>query len=217
MRPEQTISVTAAATTDKATGAKSPDAATATEVSAKEVEEFSAHCVYIRSVYTFAVRIFKDIDEAEAKAMEAIAPVSYKNMSMVLSEFLVNATCRITEPAADRSGNANFTLELFVNSFAPHTQAYKLLEPLRQRIDTFRKKIVPARNKLAAHADRVVILKGEPLSTASWAEWDDFWSALREFVRVLNERTTGKRFEIDVPAMRDEAESLLKALHDPQT
>ncbi len=217
MPTERKIDVAAAAAADRAKAGKSPGAAAATGVSAKEVEEFSAHCVYIRSVYTFAVRVFKDIDEAEAEAMEAVAPVSYKNMSMVLSEFLVNAACRITEPAADRFGNENLTLQLFVNSFAPDSDAYKLLEPLRQRIDTFRKKIVLARNKLAAHADRVVILKGEPLATASWAEWDDFWSALRDFVRILNEKTTGKRFEIDVPAMRDEAETLLKALHDPPT
>src|SRR5262249_30844668 len=184
----------------------------APKVSLKEVEEFSAHCVYIRSVYTFAIRIFRDVDDAERKAMEATARVFFNNMSMVVSEFLVNAVCRITEPAIDRFGNHNTTVELFLNSFPRDGETFKQLNALRQRIDKLRDKVVTARNNLGAHADRFVILKGEPLLTATWQEWDDFWSALRDFVRILNEKTTGKALDIDAPGMLREAESLLRAL-----
>jgi hypothetical protein len=41
---------------------------------------------------------------------------------------------------------------------------------------------------------------------------DDFWSALRDFIRILNEKMTGQKFDIDAPGMKAEAESLLKAL-----
>jgi hypothetical protein len=41
-------------------------------VSPKEVEEFSAHCVYIRSVYTFMMRIWRDSDDGERQVMEAM-------------------------------------------------------------------------------------------------------------------------------------------------
>jgi hypothetical protein len=83
---------------------------------------------------------------------------------------------------------------------------------LRQRINEFRKKVKPARDKLAAHADRLVIQKGEPFATATWEEWDNFWSTLRDFIRILKEKTTGQTFDIDAPGVKAEAEILLKAL-----
>jgi hypothetical protein len=75
-----------------------------------------------------------------------------------------------------------------------------------------RVKILPARHKLGAHADRDVIRKGQVLGKASFEEWEDFWSALKDFVRVINERTTGKPFEIDAAGVIGDAEMLLKAL-----
>jgi hypothetical protein len=185
-------------------------------VSPKEVEEFSAHCVYIRSVYTFMMRVWRDSDDAERKVMEAIAPFFFEDMGKVLSEFLVIAACRITDPANDRRGNQNFTLELFSRSFPLDSETFKHLETIRQRMNMLRSKILPARNKLGAHADRAVILKGEPLGAANWQEWDDFWSALADFVRILNEQTTGKPFEIDAGGVLGDAETLLKALFNSQ-
>lgn len=201
---------------DAADAASAPGAATQPTVSEKEVEEFSGNCVYIRSVYTFMMRIWRDSDDAERKVMESIAPLFFEDMGKVLSEFLVMAACRITDRASDRRGNENFTLELFTNSFPSDSKTFKQLEALRQRMNKLRVKVLPARNKLGAHADRAVILKGEPLGAASWKEWDDFWSALQEFVRVLNEATTGKPLEIDASGVRGDAEMLLKALFNHQ-
>jgi hypothetical protein len=199
---------------DAADAASPPGADAPTNVSHKEVEEFSAHCVYIRSVYTFMMRIWRDSNDGERKVMEATAPLFFEDMGNVLSEFLVIAACRITDPASDRRGNQNFTLELFTNHFPSDSKAFKQLEALRQRINKLRVKILPARNKLGAHADRAVILKGEPLGAASWKEWDDFWSALQDFIRLLNEKTIGKPFEIEAGGVLGDAETLLKAIHN---
>jgi AbiU2 len=201
---------------DAADAASAPGVVAGPNVSTKEVEEFSAHCVYIRSVYTFMMRIWRDSDEGERKVMEAIAPLFFEDMGKVLREFLVIAACRITDPAADRRGNQNFTVEWFTNNFPRDSETFKQLDALRQRMNKLRVKILPARNKLGAHADRAVILKGEPLGAASWKEWDEFWSALQDFVRILNEKTTGKPFEIDAGGVRGDAETLLKALFNSQ-
>jgi hypothetical protein len=67
-----------------------------------------------------------------------------------------------------------------------------------------------------AHANRAVIIEGEPLGAASWKEWDDFWSALQDFVRNLNEKMTGTLFEIDAGGVLGDAESLLKSLKQNQ-
>jgi hypothetical protein len=95
------------------------------DVTKQEVEEFSGHCVYIRSVYTLMMRIWRDSDEYERNVMESVAPLFFEDMGKVLSEFLVIAACRITDPASDRRGNQNFTLELFVNSFPPDSETFK--------------------------------------------------------------------------------------------
>jgi hypothetical protein len=180
-------------------------------VSDKEVKDFSEHCVFIRSVYVFAERLFRHSDSVEHALMGAIAPRFFEDLSNVFGDYVVIAACRITDPAKDRKGNENFTIEMLVNHFAPHTHAFKQLDALHQRMKPFRTKIVPARNKLAAHTDRTAV-SGPPLGTASWEEWAQFWSALRDFVRILNEKTTGRPFEIDAAGVFGDAEMLLKAL-----
>jgi AbiU2 len=189
---------------------------TTPEVSREEVKEFSHHCVHIRSVYSLMTRIWRDSDEGERRTMEAIAHSFFENLSQALAEFIINAACRLTEPAVDSRGNENFTLELFRNSFSADSETFKQLDVLLQRMMRLRVKILPARNKLGAHADRAVIRRGKPLGAASWKEWDDFWDALRDFVRILNEKATGEPFEIDAGGVLGDAEMLLKAFKQSQ-
>src|ERR1700730_5364096 len=94
-------------------------------VSDKEVKKFSEHCVYIRSVYRFAVRIFKNSNADEQKLRETIAPLFFEDLAQVFADYVVIAACRITDLAKDRQGNENFTVELFVNNFAADTDAFK--------------------------------------------------------------------------------------------
>jgi hypothetical protein len=185
-------------------------------VSKKEIEEFSDHCVYIRSVYVFATRLLRDCDEQERKSMEAIAPSIFADLAQLLTEYLIIAACRITDPAVDGRNNENLTIELFVNDFSSDPETYKQLDELHQRMKKLRKKILPARHKLAAHADRDAIREGKPLGAASWQEWNDFWSALADFVRILNQKKIGKPFEINASGVRGDAEMLLKALKQSQ-
>jgi hypothetical protein len=187
-----------------------------TKVSAKEVEEFRDHCVYIRSVYMFATRIWRQSNDDERKTMEAISPLFFEDMGMVLGNYMVIAACRITDPVDARRGRQNFTVELFTNSFPPQSDTFKKFNELRQRMDKLRQVILPARNKLGAHADRDVIRKGGQLPAGSWEQWADFWLALADFVSALNEQTFGKPFEIDAAGVLGDAESLLKFMKQGQ-
>jgi hypothetical protein len=186
------------------------------KVSPKEIKEFRDHCVYIRSVHTFATRLWRDSDDDERKMFEAICPLFFEDMGMVLGRYTVIAACRITDPVDAGRGRQNFTVELFTNSFPPESDAFKKLNELRQRMGKLRQAILPARNKLGAHADRDVIQKGGQLFAGSWEQWADFWKALADFVRVLNERTFGEPFEIDAAGVLGDAETLLKFLKQGQ-
>jgi hypothetical protein len=180
-------------------------------VCVKEVDDFSNHCLYIRSLYTFAIRIFKDGQPDEHAAMEAIAPLFFEDLAQVFADYMVIAACRVTDDADAGRGRENFTVELFVKHFAPDSEAFKQLDAIHQRMKPFRTKILPARNKLAAHADRAAV-GGAALGKASWQEWAQFWSDLADFVGTLNEQMKGKPFEIDAAGVTGDAEMLLKAL-----
>jgi hypothetical protein len=99
----------------------------------KDVEEFSGHCAYIRSVYIFAIRIWRDSTADQRKMMESIAPSFFSDLGQVLAEYVVLAACRVTDPANDGK-NENFTVEMFVNSFPANSQTSRELDGLRQEM-----------------------------------------------------------------------------------
>jgi hypothetical protein len=200
---------------DAADTASTPKKGSPTPVSKDEVQKFSEHCVYIRSLWVLMMRIWRDSNKAERIMLEGVAPLFFADVGQALTEIMIIAACRITDPAYS-GGNENFTVELFANSFASDPDTYKQLDLLHQRMKTLRNKILPARHKLGAHADRDVIRNGQVLGTASFEEWDTFWSALRDFVRIINEKTAGKPFEIDASGVFGDAEMLLKALSNGQ-
>lgn len=177
-----------------------------------EVKTFSEHCVYIRSVFRFMLRIWRDSNNGERELMEATAPLFFEDMGKVLGEFAVIAACRITDPATDRQGNQNFTIELFINGFEPASDTYKVLDALQHRMGALRSKVLPARNKLGAHADRKVISEGQVLEGGTWDDWKEFWTALADFVRIINEKIIGAPFEIEAGGIEGDAEVLLKTM-----
>lgn len=130
----------------------------------------------------------------------------------MLAEYAVLSACRITDPANSGSKNENFTTEFFVTSFSTTSPTYQKLEQLQQTMNAHRAKIKPARDELVAHADREAIRKGQPLGMATWQEWDSFWSVLKSFVNILNEKALGTPFEIDVAGTLGDADALLKSL-----
>jgi hypothetical protein len=184
-------------------------------ITQKDVAEFSDHCVFIRSVYLFAMRIWRDSDHRERQLMESTAQLFFEDMGQVLREYIIISACRITDPASS-GGYENFTVETFSKGFSSDPSTFKQLEEFRQRMLTLREKILPARNKLAAHADRETIRAGKPLGAASFAEWDAFWSALSDFVRLINEKTIGRPFEINAGGVLGDAEMLLRAFRQSQ-
>jgi hypothetical protein len=199
---------------EAADAARADGAAAASSFSDKDVENFSDHCVYIRSIWLFATRIWRDSDEQERRAWQQIAPSIFADLDQVLAEYVILAASRITDSAIDARKNQNFTVEMFVNGLSSAPETHKPLDALHRRMLKLRKKIQPARDKLVAHADRETIRSGKALGGASWEEWDDFWSALADFVRLLNEKTSGEPFEIDAGGVKADAENLLKALEE---
>jgi hypothetical protein len=180
------------------------------KASRKEVVLFSDHCAQMRSVYEYAIRLFRDSSAEERQAMEATAKSFFEDISQVLVEYIVNSACRITEQHTDPRGNENLSAALFVGSFSDDAPTHQKLTELKDRLDKHRDRILDARNKLTSHNDRLVINKGQPLAAATWDEWNDFWSALADFVRLINEKTHGGLYDINLTSSRGDVEAVLK-------
>jgi hypothetical protein len=152
-------------------------------VSPDEVRLFAEHCVYMRSVYEYVRRLFVESNDPEQSAMRSVAPIFFDNLAQVFTEFLILAACRVTDPWKDR-GRENFVVELFTNAFERYEPLHRQLSDLQSSMAKHRSRIERARHKLTAHGDRETIKAGEPLGAASWAEWDQFWKDLGEFVSL---------------------------------
>lgn len=100
--------------------------------------------------------------------MGAISPLFFEDIGKMLSLDIAIAACRVTDPADAGRGRQNFTVELFTNSSPIEREMFKKLDELHRRMDKLRQVILPARNKLGAHADRDVIRKGGVLPGGSW-------------------------------------------------
>jgi hypothetical protein len=181
-------------------------------VSPDEVKLFSEHCVYIRSVYVYARRLFSESSDAEQEAMKSVAPLFFEDLAQVFSEFIVSAACRVTDPWKDSRGKENFVVELFTNAFARIEPLNRQLTELQTNMEKHRSRIEKARHKLTAHADRETIKAGRPLGAATWSEWDQFWKDLGTFVSLVHEHVLGTPFDIRAAMVRGDAEMVLKKL-----
>ena len=59
------------------------------------------------------------------------------------------------------------------------------LRQLTGKLDLFRAKISPARNKLIGHLDRNSVLSGQSLGGVPQAERDQFWLDLQDVVQIV--------------------------------
>jgi hypothetical protein len=183
-------------------------------VSPDEVKLFAEHCVYIRSVYEYARRLFSQSTDAEQTAMKSIAPLFFDDLSQVFAEFMILAACRVTDPWKGGRGKENFVVELFVNVFVRIEPLHRQLAALQTSMEKHRSRIEKARNKLTAHADRETIRAGKPLGAATWSEWDQFWNDLGAFVSLVHEHVLGSPFDIRAGMVRGDAEMILKKLQN---
>ena len=183
-------------------------------VSRDEIRLFAEHCVYIRSVFEYYVRIFSESTKAEYAAMEAVSPRFFEDMAQVFNEFAILSACRITDPWIDKFGNENLTIGYFVNilSRGRFESLHAQLVALKTRMEEHRSRIEDARNKLTAHADLETIMAGKTLGAATWPQWDQFWKDLGDFVSLVHQNAEGSPFNIRAAMVRGDAEMVLKKM-----
>ncbi len=182
---------------------------------AKDIEIFTDHCVFMRSVYLHARTLFETCTTDDKALMASAANTFFGDLSMVLTEYLILQVCKITDPARDFKKNENHTLALMLEhcdlSSDPQTAAQ--FGRLYDNIQAFSGKLRLARNKLISHSDRLSILASQTLGAATPQEWDQFWLDLQDALCILRQKILGgSPFYLNGVAMLTDADGLLKAL-----
>jgi AbiU2 len=131
---------------------------------------------------------------------ENIAPNALGYLASALKEHVILQVCKLSDPLRDHRGNENLSIQFFVKhaEFSDPVAKHKL-ERLAEKLETFGKKLRPARDKIISHFDRKTIHDGKPLGAAEPEEWKGYWFDLEQFVEILYERYFNTTLDIRQP------------------
>lgn len=180
----------------------------------EDIAIFADHSVFMRSVYLHGRALFEASTDKEKARMSRAAPTFFGDLNSMFVEYTILQVCKITDPAQDFKKNDNHTIAFLTKhyDFSSDPAAAKRLAELDTRIQAFRAKLLPARNKLISHSDRATILAGQSLGGAPQRDWNQFWIDLQEVVEIIYKKVFGTTFHINGVAMLSDADGLLKAL-----
>ncbi len=175
---------------------------------------FLDHCVFMRSVYLHGKILFEHSSAKDKARMTGAAPIFFGDLNRMFIEYVILQVCKITDPARDVRKNDNHTVAFLLQhyDFSSDPEKQNRLAALDAQLQAFRRKILPARNKLISHSDRTAIMAGEALGSVAEADWEKFWMELQELVSLIHEVVVGTPFQITEVAMLSDADGFLKAL-----
>jgi hypothetical protein len=178
-----------------------------------DITAFAHHCAYMRSVFLHGKILFEESSAEARQRMSGAAQILFGDLNRILVEYIILQACRITDAAKDMKGNDNLTIPFLMKKYNLSGDAakQKRVVELAASIDAFRQKLLPARHKRIAHADRAAAHDVASYGKATNDEWNGFWAELRELVSTFYECVHGGPFDIDGGLMSD-ADGLLKAL-----
>jgi len=115
-------------------------------------------------------------------------------------------------------GKRNLTVQFLIKNsdFIASPRELPKLTKIAARIDAFRKRILPARNKFISHLDLDAALGRKSLGGASIAAWLSFWLDLQDFVTIMYKRYVDAwtPFYLNGVGMVSDADQLVKALKE---
>ncbi len=185
-------------------------------VTRRDVEKFTDYCVILRVFWTHYQTIFEGSD-LQHELFQDTAHKFFSDLNQLLIEHLILQICKLTDPEMT-TGRRNLTIPFLVNNadFAETPRDMANLKKISARIGNFRKRIVPARNKLISHLDLDAALGRKSLGSASAAAWRKFWLDLQDLVAILHKRYIDAQvsFHLNDVAMMSDADQLVRAIKE---
>jgi hypothetical protein len=154
----------------------------------RDVKKFIDYCVILRAFWTHFQTLFEGSD-LKRELLQTTAPKFFGDVNLMLIEHLILQICKLTDPEITQ-GKRNLTVQFLINNadFSASPRELATLTKIAARIDAFRKRILPARNKFISHLDLDAVHRRKPLGGASIAAWQEFWLDLQDFVGIMHKR-----------------------------
>jgi hypothetical protein len=183
---------------------------------AQDVKILAGYCVFMRSIFLHNRILFEESTGEQKEMMSRVADIFFGDLSSMLRENIILQVCRITDPAKDARGNENLTIDFLLQHFVGEPAIKRQLDELNNKLQAFRLRILPARNKLISHLDREAIRSGAPLGGVPDSEWNEFWSNLQGLVYIIYDKVVGEPPPYINAAAQSDADGLLNSLHSPR-
>ncbi len=175
----------------------------------EKVKSFCNECVWAWAVYEQYSKLYEQ-GKPRLDLLEKIASTFFSDLHMIMKGYLLAQICKLTDPAKT-SGNFNLTTNYLIE-YLPWPQNVKEeLQSISLKLNSFRKYIVDARNKILAHNDLNTIIEDNTLGAFPVGEEKAFWDNLQSFVNVAYGHYFGGIFPIDTTAIAD-ADDLIEEL-----
>jgi len=180
------------------------------------VKKFIDHCVILRGFWSHYQTLFQGSD-LKRELLQNTANTFFRDLNQMLIEHLILQICKLTDPESTM-GERNLTIQFLVKNadFSASPRELAKLTTIAARILAFRKRILPARNKLISHLDLNAALGRKSLGRAPIATWLTFWLDLQDFVAIMYRRYVSARatFYLNGVGGMSDADLLVKALKE---
>jgi hypothetical protein len=185
-------------------------------VTRKDVLAFRERCVRLCASWFHYQALFNG-SALKRELLKVTAETFFGDLNLMLIEHLILQACNLTDPEFT-AGKRNLTVEFLIRNadFSASRRNLLKLNKIAARMETFRKRILPARNKRISHLDLDAAHDRKSLGGASIAAWERFWRDLEAFVLIMHESFVDPRHPFlltDVGRLSD-ADQLMKAMKE---
>jgi hypothetical protein len=185
-------------------------------VKRRDLAKFIAHCIDLRACWWHYRTLF-EASALRRDLLEAVAPKFFYDLNVMLIEHLILQICKLTDPEGTAK-RRNLTTDFLANNadFSKTPGDLKRLRQLTRQMRSFRRRLLPARNKAIGHLDLRAAHRRKPLGGAPVAEWQQFWLDLQEFVALLHKRYVDPEvaFYLNGVGGTSDADQLAQALRE---
>ena len=156
------------------------------------VEEFVHHFAGIKRIReTFGI-LYED--EGHKKVLERVAFDFFADISVILNHFLILSYARLLDPAEDRRGNKNLTLDYFIQMREWDHETDRRIKDLDSKIKSFRTFVKEPRDKIIGHNDRETYLNQLEIGGFTKGMDLEFLGNVEALLSIIYEHAFGESF-----------------------
>jgi hypothetical protein len=175
------------------------------------VKRFCDNIFWLRQIHYIGSELFHD--DGARSLMERTAHAFFLDLNKIVVEYFLLEVAKLTDPATSCGGKReNFTVANLMESVEWPSDCLHEINRLNDTVLSFRKYIVPARNRLLAHYDTTTVVSGDGLGDFPEGEDTILLNVLEQMCNVFHKAAFGEIWGDIVPNHAGDVQELKKAL-----